>query len=205
MKILVDGPVGALEAEAADGADPAAPFAVVCHPHPLLGGTMDNKVVTTTARALQGTGMATLRFNFRGVGASAGTYDQGTGETEDARAIARWGAQRWPGRPLVLAGFSFGAWVALRLAQSLAPVRLLTIAPPVGRFDFSGLVAPACPWLILQGDADEVVDAGAVRDWAATQPAHVRLELLPGVGHFFHGRLTELRDRIGKEIRGDDA
>lgn len=205
MKVLVDGPAGVLEAEAAEGCDPAAPYALVCHPHPLFGGTMDNKVVTTTARALQGTGMATLRFNFRGVGASVGAYDSGTGETEDARAVAQWGAARWPGRPLMLAGFSFGAWVALRLAQSLQPVRLLTIAPPIGRFDFTGLAAPACPWLILQGEADEVVDAGAVRAWAATQPAQVRLELLPGVGHFFHGRLTELRDRIGKEIRGDDA
>jgi alpha/beta superfamily hydrolase len=203
MRAVIDGPVGVLEADVVDGGDRPAPFAVVCHPHPLLGGTMDNKVVTTTARALQDAGLATLRFNFRGVGGSAGSYDGGVGETQDALAIANWGAGRWPGRPVVLAGFSFGAYVALRLAQILAPVRLITIAPPIGRFDFTGLEAPACPWLILQGDADEVVDAERVRAWASGQPA--QLEMLPGVGHFFHGRLTELRERIGREIRGGDA
>lgn len=205
MKTVVLGPEGALEADAFDGSDPEAPFAIVCHPHPLLGGTMDNKVVTTTVRALQGTGMATVRFNFRGVAASAGTYDGGAGETLDALAVAEWGTARWPGRPVVLAGFSFGAYVALRLAQVLAPARLITIAPPIGRFDFDGLKAPACPWLILQGDADEVVDSERVREWARSLPDHVRLEMLPGVGHFFHGRLPELRDRVQREIRGDDA
>jgi alpha/beta superfamily hydrolase len=134
MKALIDGPAGVLEADVLDGSAAAGPFAVVCHPHPLMGGTMDNKVVTTTARALQSAGMPVIRFNFRGVGASAGTWDGGAGETLDALGVARWGQERWPGRALVIAGFSFGAWVALRAAQQLPVARLITVAPPVGRF-----------------------------------------------------------------------
>jgi alpha/beta superfamily hydrolase len=101
----------------------------------------------------------------------------------------------------VIAGFSFGAYVALRLAQTLPPARLITIAPPVGRFDFSPLAAPACPWLIVQGDADDVVDPGAVRTWAAATGPSAHLVMLPGVGHFFHGHLHVLRDAIVSEIR----
>jgi alpha/beta superfamily hydrolase len=205
MKLLIDGPAGALQAEVLEGSDATAPFAVVCHPHPLMGGTMDNKVVTTAARALQSAGMPTIRFNFRGVGQSAGAYDGGAGETLDALSVARWGSARWPGRSVVLAGFSFGAYIALRAAQVLPVARLITIAPPLGRFDFAALVAPGAPWLVIQGEADEVVDSEAVRNWAEGMPAGVRLVMLPGVGHFFHGRLTELRERIRQEIRGDDA
>ena len=205
MRVLIDGAAGALEAEVLDGTEATAPFAVVCHPHPLMGGTMDNKVVTTTARALQAAGMPVIRFNFRGVGASAGTWDGGAGETEDALRVAAWGHARWPGRAVMFAGFSFGAWVALRVAQQLALQRLITIAPPVGRFDFAALAAPRAPWLVIQGEADEVVDAAAVRSWAEGIPGGPRLVMLPGVGHFFHGKLTELREILGQEIRGDDA
>ena len=205
MRQMIAGPVGALEAEVIDGTDERAPFAVVCHPHPLMGGTMDNKVVTTAARALQATGMPAVRFNFRGVGASAGSYDAGNGETADALAVIEWGCARWPGRPVLLAGFSFGAYVALRASQSLQVGRLITIAPPIGRFDFSPLTAPAAPWLIVQGDADEVVEPAAVLRWAKDLPGNAHLVLLPGVGHFFHGRLSELRDLIEREIRGGDA
>ena len=202
MRVLIDGPVGPLEAMAEEGSNAVAPYALVCHPHPLFGGTMENKVVTTAARALNASGMPTLRFNFRGVGASAGRYDDGRGETEDAAAVAAWGARRWTGRSVLIAGFSFGAYVALRLAQTLPPTRLITIAPPVGRFDFSALAAPACPWLILQGDADDVVRPQDVRDWAATAAASAHLVMLPGVGHFFHGHLSGLRDAIVREIQG---
>lgn len=202
MTVLVDGPAGVLEAAALEGSDPSAPFAVVCHPHPLYGGTMDNKVVTTVARALQACGMPTIRFNFRGVGASAGAHAAGDGETLDALAVVAWGRRRWAGRDVVVAGFSFGAYVALRVAQALEPVRLITIAPPVGRFDFTPLTAPACPWLVVQGDADEIVDAGAVRAFADSRIPPPRLVMLAGVGHFFHGQLTVLRDTIEREIRG---
>ena len=204
-RVSIAGPVGPLEAvlERADGADGAAEasYAVVCHPHPLHGGTMDNKVVTTVARALQGAGIPTLRFNFRGVGASAGTFDGGAGETEDAAAAAAYGGARWPGRRLVLAGFSFGAFVALRLALERDTARLITVAPPVDRFDFSGFSVPRCPWLIVQGDADDVVDPGKVFAWAAALEPKPELVVARGVGHFFHGHLSELRDAVSDAIR----
>jgi alpha/beta superfamily hydrolase len=167
----------------------------------LFGGTMDNKVVTTLARALQEVGIATLRFNFRGVGASAGTFDDGKGETADAAAVAAHGAQRWPGRELVLAGFSFGAYVALRLSQQRATSRLITVAPPVDRFDFSTLAPPGCPWLVVQGDADEVVNPQSVIAWVKDLTPQPRLTVLAGVGHFFHGHLPSLREAVIDAIR----
>jgi uncharacterized protein len=201
MKVMIDGPAGPLEASAEEGSGAAAPYAIVCHPHPQFGGTMDNKVVTTVARALGACGMPTIRFNFRGVGASAGSYDDGRGETEDAAAVAAWGAKRWPARQVLLAGFSFGAYVAMRLAQTLTPARLITIAPPIGRFEFTAFSAPDCPWLIVQGEADDVVDPQAVRAWGEAHSATAHLVMLAGVGHFFHGHLVELRDAIETEIR----
>jgi alpha/beta superfamily hydrolase len=162
---------------------------------------MDNKVVTTVARALHEFGTPTLRFNFRGVGASAGVFDQGIGETADADAVAAWGAERWPGRTLVLAGFSFGAYVALRLSQQRVPAHLITIAPAITLFDPAGMAVPRCPWLVVQGDADDVVDPAAVVDWVNGLDPKPRLVVLPGVGHFFHGRLHDLRDAVSDAIR----
>jgi alpha/beta superfamily hydrolase len=200
-RLIIQGPAGALEAIAEDPEVAGSSYAVVCHPHPLFGGTMDNKVVTTVARALQETGISTVRFNFRGVGASTGAYDQGVGETADADAVAAWGAERWPGRDLVIAGFSFGAYVALRLAQQRLPRHLITIAPALELFDAFGMAVPRCPWLVVQGDADDVVDAAAVVDWVKGLDPKPRLVVLPGVGHFFHGRLRELRDAVVDAIR----
>ena len=199
--ISIDGPAGALEGVADDPDTDAAAYAVLCHPHPLFGGTMDNKVVTTVAGALRESGIPTLRFNYRGVGASAGSFDEGIGETLDAAAVADWGAARWVGRQLIVAGFSFGAYVALRLAQKRSLARILTIAPPVERCDFSGLSVPDCPWLIVQGDADDVVDPQAVARWAQALFPPPKLLMLTGVGHFFHGHLQELRDAVSDEIR----
>jgi alpha/beta superfamily hydrolase len=199
--LLIEGQAGALEAVVDETAVPGPSYAVVCHPHPLYGGTMDNKVVTTVARALHDTGIPTVRFNFRGVGASAGTFDQGVGETADADAVASWGAERWPGRSLVIAGFSFGAYVALRLAQQRVPRHLITIAPSLERFDGAGMAVPRCPWLVVQGDADEVVDPAAVINWVNGLDPKPRLVVLPGVSHFFHGRLRELRDAVVDAIR----
>jgi alpha/beta superfamily hydrolase len=200
-RLRIDGPGGPLEAlvTEADGGERA--HAVICHPHPLYGGTMDNKVVTTLARALQECGIPTVRFNFRGVGASGGTYDEGKGETADAAAVADWAALRWPQTGLVLAGFSFGAYVATRLAALRAVKHLITVAPPVQRFDFGAVAKPSCPWLLVQGDADELVDAQEVLAWADAPKASLRVVMMPGVGHFFHGHLTELRDAVVQEIR----
>jgi alpha/beta superfamily hydrolase len=192
---------GSLEAIVEEVSVAGDRYAVICHPHPLFGGTMDNKVVSTVARALNESGIPTVRFNFRGVGKSEGTFDAGIGETADAAAVASWGAARWPGRQLIIAGFSFGAYVALRLAQQRAASHLITVAPAVGRFDFSVLKVPGCPWLVVQGDADEVVDPRSVIDWVGGLEPRPKLVVMPGVGHFFHGRLLELRDAVRDALR----
>jgi alpha/beta superfamily hydrolase len=200
-RLSIEGRAGALQAIVEDPGAAGSSYGIVCHPHPLFGGTMDNKVVTTVARALHEIGIPTLRFNFRGVGASAGVFDQGVGETADADTVASWGAERWPGRDLVIAGFSFGAYVALRLAQQRVPRHLITIAPAIQRLDGAGMAVPRCPWLVVQGDADDVVDPAAIIAWVNGLDPKPRLVVLPGVGHFFHGRLRELRDAVIDAIR----
>jgi alpha/beta superfamily hydrolase len=172
---------------------------VVCHPHPLFGGTMHNKVVHTVARALRAGGATTLRFNFRGVGASAGVHDGGAGETEDALAAVGWARERWPGVPLVLGGFSFGAAIAIRAAAASRPDWLISVAPAVDRVDLGTAPLPECDWLIIQGGADEIVAPEAVMEWRARRAPQARLRLLEGVGHFFHGRLHELQECIRSE------
>lgn len=197
--LQLTGEAGAIEAllEEPAAAGPVTAFGVVCHPHPLFGGSMTNKVVHTLARVWQELGVPTLRFNFRGVGASAGTYDEGRGETADTLRVIEWGRQRWPGATPWIAGFSFGSFVALRAAQTAAPGLLVTVAPPVGRWDFAGLVPPPAPWLIVQGDQDELVDVAAVRGFVAGfAPQSPTLEVMAGAEHFFHGRLHELREIV---------
>lgn len=190
------GPAGRIEGLLDDPDVPPVAVAVVCHPNPVQGGAMQNKVAYMLARAFNDMGAVSLRFNFRGVGASAGTFDDGAGETLDALAAMDWLSARHPGLPLWLGGFSFGAYVALR-AQSQRPVeRLVTVAPAVQRFDASPIVPPVCPWLLLQGDADDVVEAEGVIAWAKAQPKPPQLAVLPGAGHFFHGRLNELREAV---------
>jgi uncharacterized protein len=193
--LLIDGPVGVLEALLEDPqSSPPAAFGVICHPHPLHGGTMHNKVVHTLARACQERGMPTLRFNYRGVGASAGSYDEGRGEIQDALAVVAAGRARWPDAALTLGGFSFGGTVSLCAAAAAAPARLISVAPAVGRASLASIARPACPWLIVQGEADEIIDVKQVQAFAERFVPPPQLLLLPGVGHFFHGRLNELRD-----------
>ena len=196
------GPVGALEAiaETPAGFD-GRRCAVVCHPHPRYGGTMDNKVVTVTARALQEAGIATVRFNFRGVGTSAGAFDDGRGETDDALAVADWASERWPGAILTVAGFSFGAFVAFKLAGRRAVERLITIAPPVRRFNFAELPIPAVRWVVIQGDKDELVDIDSVLAWVHTAAPPPGVVVVEGAGHFFHGKLNELRTAVLENLR----
>jgi alpha/beta superfamily hydrolase len=197
VAVEVAGPAGSLETllEAPAGASGSA-FAVVCHPHPQHGGTLHNKVVHSVARALQEQGMATLRFNYRGVGASSGSYDEGRGEADDACAVIAWGRRRWPGAKLTLAGFSFGAGVALRIAATARPSRLITIAPAIDRLPLSSLPRPDCPWLLVMGEADDVVDPVRVRAWADGFDPPPQQIWLPGVGHFFHGALTALKEAV---------
>lgn len=201
QRVSLAGPAGAIEAlietpadAPADGA--AARFGVVCHPHPLYGGTLDNKVVYTLARVFVELGVPAIRFNFRGVGASAGTYDEGVGETADVLAVIAYGRERWPGAALWLGGFSFGAAVAVRAAGQARPQRLVAIAPGVTRVAVEGIPSPACPWLIVQGDADDVIDPAAVLEWASRQSTPPQIRQLSGAGHFFHGRLHELRAAV---------
>lgn len=190
IELIVDLPAGAPRA-----------VAVCCHPHPLFGGTLTNKVIHTVARSFVAQGAVAVRFNFRGVGASQGAHDGGIGETDDLVTVAEWARARWPGLPLWLGGFSFGSYVALRGAARLAPALLVTVAPPVGRWDFSAIAAPSCPWLVVQGSEDELVPAAGVVAWAqAAQPA-VRIAMLDGATHFFHGRLHELQDAVAASAR----
>ena len=154
---------------------------------------MQNKVVHTLARAIQELGAPTVRFNFRGVGSSAGTHDGGVGEIEDAIAAAEWARRRWRCETLWLTGFSFGAAVALQAAPRLAPTGLVTVAPPVARLAPDPVPQPGARWLIVQGDADELVDAQEVAQWAERFDPRPEIRTLAGAEHFFHGRLAELR------------
>ena len=163
---------------------------------------MSNKVVTTLARAFARLGADAVRFNFRGVGTSQGRYADGVGEREDALAVVAWCRARWPDRPLYLGGFSFGAAVAAAVAARVAPAGLVTVAPPVDKLP-ADFVAPTCPWLLVHGEADDVVPAGPVVEWCATLPAPPRLVLLPGVGHFFHGRLPALAQAVNDAFGAD--
>ncbi len=203
--VLLHGPVGLLEL-ACDR--PSAETArngtvVVCHPHPEHGGTMHNKVVTIIERSVRELGMATVRFNFRGVGNSEGSYDEGNGESEDLAAVVAWVRKVRPDSTLWLAGFSFGSYVAFRSAAQLEPSQLILVAPPVGNWPFDDIEIPDCPLVIVQGEADEVVDAKAVFAWAANldpAPAVIRME---ETSHFFHRRLMDLRGAIKNAVRNN--
>ncbi len=193
--LRLPGPVGVIEAltSCADPARAVPVTAVVLHPHTLHGGTMQNKVVHTLARTFTELGLRTVRFNFRGAGGSEGEHDHGTGETHDALAVLEWVRAHRPHDQLWLAGFSFGSYVALRVANAFPVDRLVTVAPPVHMYDFDALAVPRCPWLVIQGDQDEIVPAEQVTTWAQRLNPAPELRVLPGVGHFFHQRLHDLR------------
>jgi uncharacterized protein len=192
---VVPGPAGRLEA-AIDSAD-ATPraFAVVCHPHPLQQGTMQNKVVTTVARAFTQLGAHVVRFNFRGVGASEGGYADGIGERADALAAIAWGRNRWPSLDLFLGGFSFGATIALEIAAESRARGLVTVAPPLNKLP-AGFEPPDCRWLLIHGTADDVVPFAASEARLATLRVRPRVVAMQDAGHFFHGRLLEVSEAI---------
>jgi alpha/beta superfamily hydrolase len=182
-------------------------FGVVCHPHPQFGGTMDNKVVHTLARTFQELGMPTIRFNFRGVGRSAGSYAAGIGETEDAVAVIDWCRRRWPGAATWLAGFSFGASIAVRASAQRRAAVLITVAPAIQRLETGPTPGPETRWLLIQGDQDELVNHAEVIAWAGQRSPPPQVTVLPGVTHYFHGRLQELKTAVlvfvGREGAGD--
>lgn len=199
---LIDGPSGKLEV-AFSFPDEVAPRAwgIVCHPHSLHGGTMYNKVVTTIVKALQNLGLATVRFNFRGVGESAGEFDGGDGELKDLITVMDWVQHDSNVQAIWLAGFSFGAYVAAKAATQIPIQQLVTIAPAVTNFPMQQLPAIKCPWLLVQGDQDEIVPAKAVYDWALAREPRPVIVSFPTAGHFFHGQLTELRVKMEEALR----
>ena len=192
------GPVGALEALLWTApTDSFASVALVCHPHPLFGGTMHNKVVFQAAKTLHEAGMPVLRFNFRGAGRSEGVHDGGRGEQGDVRAALDYLAQEFPAKPILLAGFSFGAGVGLRVGCDDAHVtRLIGLGIPVNRFDMSYMESCAKPKLIVSGGNDEFGAREKVEALFAAMPEPKRLHIVEGADHFFAGRLGE----VGAEI-----
>jgi len=200
-QFIIDGPAGDLEVllESPQDREPIG-CAVVCHPHPVHGGTMTNKVAHTLARSFVGVGFAALRFNFRGVGKSAGAFDEGRGEVDDVLCAVDWMRDTAPDLPLWLAGFSFGAAMAIRAAVSTKPDGLVSIAPAVSRFAVDFETQPDCPWLILQGDEDELVDIEDTVEWVNSLDPGPELEVFAGTEHFFHGKLTLLREAVEKFV-----
>ncbi len=188
MRHLIDGPAGKLELAIDRSENAGVGIALIAHPHPLQGGTFDNKVVTTLVRAFTKLGYTALRMNFRGVGRSEGLHDNGIGETEDMLAVADYARNEFGNLPIVLAGFSFGAYVQSRVAQRIEHQRLVLIAPAVDRFEVGAVTGDT---LVIHGDEDDVVPLSATLKWARAQKLPV--VVLPGAGHFFHGYLIELQ------------
>lgn len=203
----IPGPAGRLEAVVTEvESDSPECFAVIGHPHPLMGGTMQNKVVHTVARALRDLGIPSIRFNFRGTGKSEGSYDEGRGETDDFLAAVAWGREQWPEAKLICAGFSFGSYVAANAARQLqeqgeAVDRLILIAPPVERMAFAEMAPFPMPTLVIQGEEDDVVAPETVYEWIDHRQPTVHLERVAGTGHFFHGCLPELKGLIQQYLK----
>jgi len=192
-RVSIAGPAGAIECAVDEPSTTALGVAVVCHPHPQHGGTLDNKVAQTLARAFVQLGLRAVRFNFRGVGGSAGAWDEGRGEIDDALAVIA--AHREAALPLVLAGFSFGGYVAAEAAQRLPAdakaTRLVLVGPSTQKQQM-----PAVPegTLVIHGEADDVVPLAATLDWA--RPQALPVTVIPGAGHFFHGQLSLLKNLV---------
>ena len=195
----IAGPAGALEARfAAAKADgvlaPSQYLVIICHPHPLHGGTMDNKVVTTLMRTYRDLGVSVISFNFRGVGASEGEYDHAVGEVDDLLAVASWIRAELPQSKLLLAGFSFGSSVAAQACYRLKDVRhLLLVAPPVERYPYDQAGRFPCSVCVVQGDKDERVNASGVYTWVQALDSPAELVRYPDAGHFFHGGLSQMK------------
>jgi len=192
-KRAVAGPAGALECAVDAPAGASRGLAVICHPHPLHGGTMDNKVVVTLARAHVQSGWRTVRFNFRGIGHSAGAWDEGRGEIDDALAVTR--ALREGDEPLAIAGFSFGGYVASHAAAALRASSLVLIAPATQNFTVAAVPAGT---LVVHAEADEVVPLACTLDWA--RPQALPVVVVPGGGHFFHGQLPLLKELVVRHL-----
>jgi alpha/beta superfamily hydrolase len=195
-RVMIEGPAGKIETDVNDPGEPRRGVALIAHPNPVQGGTKDNKVVTTLAKAFFAMGYVAARPNFRGVGASAGGFDEGRGETEDLLVVAAHLSRQYGDLPLVLAGFSFGSFVQTRVARQMKPAGMVLVGPAVGRFP-AETVAPGT--LVIHGEHDDVVPLAAVLDWA--RPQGLPIVVVPGGEHFFHGRLNLLSDLIVQHFR----
>lgn len=194
---FVAGAVGQIESRWTEPTDNLNKWVVLCHPHPQFGGTMDNKVVTTVERAFQALGFGTVAFQFRGVGQSEGEYDGGKGEQDDLVAVVSTLKESFTVDEFVLAGFSFGSYIALKQANVLQPDKMITIAPPVNLYDFSSIkVAKSIAWRVIQGGEDEVVPALEVFDWVSTQENKADIYWRGEASHFFHRQLVWLKKII---------
>ena len=185
LEVLVDIPEHAVKDR----------FAILCHPHPLYGGTMHNKVVSTMARTCHSLNIPSIRFNFRGIGQSQGEYDNAQGEVDDCLAVIKYVQTHYPNKKLWVMGFSFGAYIAAKVASMIHPELLVTIAPPIGKDYFGALPARSEPWILVQAQDDEVIDPDAVFEWYDNlqhQPTLIRFEK---AGHFFHGNFTRAINR----------
>ena len=213
-RLMIPGPVGQLQSIVTPGKQLDAEnqetsrngsdrVAIVCHPHSLMGGTMNNKVVHTMMRAFRDQGYRVVRFNFRGVEKSEGEYAEGIGESGDLLAVLAWVKQILPRAVISLAGFSFGSFVsartlALALEQGYDIEQLLLIAPAVENYPFEDLTEFGVPLRMIYGDQDEVVDAGSIASWYLSVTSAKDMVCLHGAGHFFHGRLTDLKESTEK-------
>lgn len=202
VRVSVAGPAGQLECAVDAPSGPEHGVAVVCHPHPQHGGTLDNKVVQTLARAFVQLGWRCVRFNFRGVGASEGIWDDGVGEVDDALAVIQ-AFRRWPdgsSQPFVLAGFSFGAYVASEAAARLPPEdrpqRMVLVGPSTQKQQMAAVPSDT---VVIHGESDEVVPLSATLDWA--RPQSLPVTVFPGVGHFFHGQLALLKAVVIQQLQ----
>jgi len=194
---VISAPAGTLEGVVHIPDTKPRALAIIAHPLPTMGGTMENKVVTTLAKTFAELGFVALRFNFRGVEGSSGSFDNGEGEVEDVLAVVQHAQMEYGHLPLVLAGFSFGGYVQACAAQQLHPRHLVLIAPAVGRFEM-----PHVPHstLVIHGEQDDVVPLDDVMQWA--RPQHLPIVVLPEAGHFFHGRLNQVREIVSHYFSG---
>jgi len=193
----ITGPVGDIELRVKLNAESLKNrLVVLSHPHPLYGGTMDNKVITTMERAFFALGYNTVAYNFRGVGKTAGEYDNGAGEQKDLNAVIDWANLNMPVDYIVLAGFSFGSYVTLKAMAECEVDALCTVAPPVGLYDLSNIEPITVPWTLIQGGEDEVVNAQEILDWATQQENVPDIYWRANASHFFHGELVWLKKLI---------
>lgn len=194
---LIDGPSGAIEIlvekpEAQNDQSSVKIVAVVCHPHPLHGGTMQNKVVHTVARAFTDNGMSAVRFNFRGVGQSEGEYDDGIGESADAKSVLSWAKAQFENHKVWLCGFSFGAAVALHVASKRPGLAgVIAVAPPIDYVKLEQAIN--APVLVVHGVEDELIDFEKVKNWAGELEPTPKFVAIERAGHFFHGELGSLK------------